>query len=811
MKKITYPRTIVLIALAAGAWVSGCATDPIESAQPDTGQVAFDLQVAPGITLDTIEYTITGPLGFSRKGTIDVGHSSTVSAIIAGLPFGVGYAISLRSTSSDGRADCAGTGTFDVARAVTSTVSVHLACQLQPDTGSVIVNGNLNVCPRIDGIDASPAEVAVGSAIALHGITVDVDHAPSPLAFHWTTSSGALAGADTATPTLTCTQTGVATVTLAASDGDAACSSSRSVDVVCSEPAPATPIKHVIVLIGENRTFDHAFGTYVPREGQTIANLLSKGIVNADGTPGPNFALAAQAQAAPQAAFYIAPDAKTPYDILPGPSTSGAPSAPRTTAPPFQTVEQAALETDIDPADLALLTTGATGLPARVLDTRVANAGNLPNGPFQLTGPTMPYDAYTGDTIHRFYQMWQQSDCSLANATPANPTGCKNDLYPFVAMTFSTADNGVGSSMAFFNVNDGDVPYFNLLADTYSMSDNMHQSVQGGTGANHSMIGFGDAVAWTDGAGNPATPTASLIANPNPRAGTNNRYTLDGNFSNCSDATAPGVGPIVSYLGALPHQPSPNCAASTFYYLNNTNPAYNPNGTLKTTGNFVPATIQRSIADSLMERGISWKFYGGGFNRGTGYCQICNPFEYQTQVMANAAVRARSIKDTTDMFTDIANGTLPAVSFAHPDGALDGHPSSSKLGLFEAYVKNILTRLDANPALKASTLVVITFDEGGGYYDSGFIQPVDFFGDGPRIPLILVSPYTRGGKINHGYADHVSILKMIERNWSLGPITGRSRDNLPNPITAPDDPYVPTNMPALTDLFDAFDFSLVNQ
>lgn len=160
---------------------------------------------------------------------------------------------------------------------------------------------------------------------------------------------------------------------------------------------------------------------------------------------------------------------KTPYEILPGPSTSGAPTAQRTTAPPFQTVEQAALETDIAPADLVLLTTGATGLPARVLDTRVTNAGNLPNGPFQLTGPTMPYDAYTGDTIHRFYQMWQQSDCSLANATPHNPSGCLNDLYPFVAMTFSTADNGVGSSMAFFNVNDGDAPYFTMLADTYSM------------------------------------------------------------------------------------------------------------------------------------------------------------------------------------------------------------------------------------------------------------------------------------------------------------------------------------------------------
>jgi phospholipase C len=365
--------------------------------------------------------------------------------------------------------------------------------------------------------------------------------------------------------------------------------------------------------------------------------------------------------------------------------------------------------------------------------------------------------------------------------------------------------------MAFFNVNSGDAPYFRMLADTYSMSDNMHQSVQGGTGANHSMIAFGDAVAWTDGRGSPVPPPAALIANPNPRPGTNNRYTLDGNFSNCSDPTAPGVGPIVDYLGSLPHHPSPNCAPNTYYYLNNTNPAYNPDGTLKTTGTFVPPTTQRSIADSLGERGISWRFYGGGLNRGTGFCQICNPFEYQTQVMADPMVRTEHIKDTVDMFTDIANGTLPAVSFAHPDGPLDGHPSSSKLGLFEAYTKNILAKLDANPALKASTVVIVTFDEGGGYYDSGFIQPLDFFGDGTRIPMILVSPYTRGGKINHGYADHVSILKFIERNWGLGPITGRSRDNLPNPVVTADNPYAPVNMPALTDLFDMFDFNLVNQ
>jgi phospholipase C len=100
----------------------------------------------------------------------------------------------------------------------------------------------------------------------------------------------------------------------------------------------------------------------------------------------------------------------------------------------------------------------------------------------------------------------------------------------------------------------------------------------------------------------------------------------------------------------------------------------------------------------------------------------------------------------------------------------------------------------------------ITWDEGGGYYDSGYIQPIDFFGDGPRIPLIVVSPFTTGGHVSHTYGDHVSILKFIERNWGLSPLTGRSRDNLPNPISDDDHPYVPRNSPALGDLFDMFHF-----
>jgi len=127
------------------------------------------------------------------------------------------------------------------------------------------------------------------------------------------------------------------------------------------------------------------------------------------------------------------------------------------------------------------------------------------------------------------------------------------------------------------------------------------------------------------------------------------------------------------------------------------------------------------------------------------------------------------------MIIDAERNCGPPVSFAKPDGLLDGHPQSSKLGLFEAYLKNILDTLDDNPKLKAHTAVFVIFDETGGYYDSGFIQPLDFFGDGPRIPLIVISPFSRGGKVSHTYGDHVSVLKFIERNWDLPPLTGRSR------------------------------------
>jgi phospholipase C len=583
--------------------------------------------------------------------------------------------------------------------------------------------------------------------------------------------------------------------------------------------ATETPIKHVIVLIGENRSFDHVFGLYRPRTGETIRNLLSEGVIDAQGAPGPNFARAAQFAAAPQLHYAIAAPAKTSYRTLPPPDLAGTPTAPSDKAPPFSSVAAvAAIEPALDPADRVLLTTGASALAARRgPDTRIADHDHLPNGPFRLTGPALPYDSYTGDTPHRFFQMWQQSDCDAKEATAANPSGCLSDLYPFIAGIFSRRPNG--NAMAFLDMNAGDAPFLKELADTYTISDNFHQPLMGGTGANHQMLGLGDTLFWSDGRGTPIPPPAPLIANPEPPPGGSD-YTVDGNWTNCADPGEPGVAPILAYLAAKGLRS--NCAADHFYMINNAFPAFLPNGGMRSGGVFAPPSTVRTIGDALNEKGISFAYYAGGFAAAVRaadgstdpidaiaavYCQTCNFLQYTSAIMSDPAERRAHLKDITDLVDDLAAGTLPAVSFAKPDGFTDGHPASSKLGLFEAVARRILRQLDARPTLARDTAVFILFDEGGGYYDSGYIQPLDFFGDGPRVPFLVVSRFARGGHVGHSYGDHVSILKFIERNWHLAPLTARSRDNLPNPVPRADNPYAPRNSPAIGDLFDLFDFA----
>src|SRR5262249_22478872 len=244
---------------------------------------------------------------------------------------------------------------------------------------------------------------------------------------------------------------------------------------------------------------------------------------------------------------------KAPYaPNLPTPEAGGAPPAavtlsqflkdPAVAAPPFDgnTFSAARLH-QLSPVlasrDLPLLTTGATGLgnctadateppsPCAQPDTRVAHFNALPNTVFQITGPGLPYDSYTGDMVHRFFHMWQQADCNVSLATADDPAGCRNDLYPYVGI--ARGDDSGSNSMGFYNMQAGDAPLFKRLADEFTMSDNYHQPVMGGTAVQHMLMMTGDALPWDHVGTFPATPPVAQIADPTPKSASNPAFVRD--------------------------------------------------------------------------------------------------------------------------------------------------------------------------------------------------------------------------------------------------------------------------------------------
>src|SRR6202008_1868792 len=121
----------------------------------------------------------------------------------------------------------------------------------------------------------------------------------------------------------------------------------------------------------------------------------------------------------------------------------------------------------------------------------------------------------------------------------------------------------------------------------------------------------------------------------------------------------------------------------------------------------IPPSSVRNIGDALLEKNISFAYFGEQFNAylanpynnyvtsDNTYCNICNFFQYSTSIMTNAAVRKMALQDTTDLCADLMSCTtsgcnLPAVSFVKPDGYLDGHPALSKVNLLEGFVKKIV-------------------------------------------------------------------------------------------------------------------------
>ena len=346
------------------------------------------------------------------------------------------------------------------------------------------------------------------------------------------------------------------------------------------------------------------------------------------------------------------PQSNFPNNQLPAPLTGG-PSGdnayfsgtnPCNTTPPLSAIDCAReSENGLEGLDAyADLVSGGTGQSSHVPDARITNVSALPAGPLpvderhdvhlrrvcgQPRAPLLP-DVAAVELQRRCTRppptrRVATATCSRGSKSRSAParTARRNRRTSTSSTRPRATTTGEGSTaLGFYNVQQGDAPYFKKLADKYAMSDNFHQSVNGGTGANHIMFGHGDMLYYTDASGKAAVPPNNVavftapyngdanpdkgvvgeIENPNPAPDTNNWYTEDGygdsfnsgfpppftaapafgggSYTDCADTTQPGVAPIVNYLKSLPTPIKPNCEAGHYYLLNNYNPGYFGNG-----------------------------------------------------------------------------------------------------------------------------------------------------------------------------------------------------------------------------------------
>ncbi len=225
----TVPLVCVL-ALGSAAALEGCSSAPSSDGDEQRGAVGVHLDVAPGITLDSVTYSITGN-GFSKTGSIDVSGAPQITGTIGGIPAGTGYTISLTATATDA-ATFSGSESFSVSAGGTTSVTIHLKGTAPGKNGNLQVNGTFNVAPVIDELTVTPLSVYVGSSITLRAAASDPDAAPSPLTYYWSTTGGTIDDPIAREATLTSDTPGTFTVELRVSDGESSSTTSSTVSFV---------------------------------------------------------------------------------------------------------------------------------------------------------------------------------------------------------------------------------------------------------------------------------------------------------------------------------------------------------------------------------------------------------------------------------------------------------------------------------------------------------------------------------------------------------------------------------------------------
>src|SRR5262249_30900096 len=209
--------------------------------------------------------------------------------------------------------------------------------------------------------------------------------------------------------------------------------------------------------------------------------------------------------------------------------------------------------------------------------------------------------------------------------------------------------------------------------------------------------------------------------------------------------------------------------------------------------------FEANIGDRLTDADVSWKWYSGGwdaavslqrayqsgdpnqiaaakapFNDATNPLNLFQwhhqPFAYFDNYSPLSAGGQAHLQDENNFFSDLSSGNLPAVSFIKPLGPDNEHPGYASLLQGQQHVADIVQAVQ-NSSEWAHTAIIITYDENGGRWDH--VAPPHangVWGDGTRVPAIVISPYAKRHYVDHTQHDTLSILKTIEDRFGVQPL-----------------------------------------
>ena len=404
------------------------------------------------------------------------------------------------------------------------------------------------------------------------------------------------------------------------------------------------------------------------------------------------------------------------------------------------------------------------GLTADGVEPKVTEAqtAHLPNRPFAIDGPTgfnLPPGVITNDPRHRFYENQMQIN------------GGRNDR--FVAYT------DVGALVMGYY--DGSRLQLWDIAKRYTLADNFFMAAFGGSFLNHFWLVCACTPHYPNADRSPAWDRISAIEADGVTlkvAASSPKSALDGPPIFEKDSLLTPDFYAVNWM-APPYQPSRNKPAP------GGNPAYaDPNA--PTT---LPPQSQQTIGDLLSAKGISWAWYAGAWQATLGgqvvkpdphFQYHHQPFNYFAAMAPGTAARAEHLRDGgldgSEFIKAVENGTLPQVAFYKPQGSLNKHAGYADILSGEQHLAELIARLEKSPQW-SRMLVIVTYDETGGFWDHVAPPKGDRWGPGTRVPAVIVSPFARRGFVDHTQYDTTSILRFITRRFGLPMLPGlRSRD-----------------------------------